>query len=249
VKRSFRGRILVAEDNPVNRRVALGQLRKLGFSADAVTNGLEALEAFARTPYDAVLMDCQMPEMDGYEATGKIRGRENAGRRTPIIAMTAHAMSGDREKCIAAGMDDYVSKPMRIEELEAALDRCVSRGSAKLPEPLDAETLARLRDLRPDDPDGELAELAELFLESAPELVSHARRAFEESAASVLAREAHTLKSSSGTIGARRLEALCVGLERVARAGKIGCAPGLLDAIDAEMHRVSAALDPFRRNP
>ncbi len=120
-------RILVAEDNPVNATVAVKMLEKRGYHAELARDGRQALEMLGAKSYDAVLMDCQMPELDGYEAAAEIRRMENGRTRTPVIAMTAHSMTGDREKCLAAGMDDYLSKPIRSEVLEEMLSRWAPR--------------------------------------------------------------------------------------------------------------------------
>ena len=134
-------RILVAEDNIVNQKVAVRQLLRLGYAADAVATGGEALEAFHRIDYDAILMDCQMPEMDGYTATRLIREAETNGR-IPIIALTANALEGDRERCIEAGMDDYVSKPV----YEAKLSEVLKAWTIGARPPLDPTTAATVAD-------------------------------------------------------------------------------------------------------
>jgi len=122
-----RGRVLIVEDNAANLKVALRMVERLGYHADKAGNGVEAVRMLDNMDYDAVLMDCQMPEMDGYEATRQIRRHEKEGRRTPIIAMTASAMAGDRERCLAAGMDDYVSKPIKLHVVAAVLERWLGR--------------------------------------------------------------------------------------------------------------------------
>jgi CheY-like chemotaxis protein len=124
--------VLVVEDNAANLKVAVRMVERLGYRADMAGNGLEAVKALAHLDYDAVLMDCQMPEMDGYEATRQIRRQEH--RRTPIIAMTASAMAGDRERCLAAGMDDYVSKPIKMHVVAAVLERWLGPAAEHEPE-------------------------------------------------------------------------------------------------------------------
>jgi|CXWL01.1.fsa_nt_gi PAS domain S-box-containing protein len=200
-------RILIADDNNINRKVALGQLSRLGHTADAVASGTEVMAALRNAPYDVILMDCQMPEMDGYDTTRAIRRREaedlGAGqpaRRVHVIAMTAHAMEGDREKCLAAGMDDYISKPVRTDALQAALERCPT--ASALIEALEAAPvdLVRLKEMAGDDAGGQ-KELVDMYLVQADELIGRLHAATQAGAAPEVGRLAHQLGGASATCG------------------------------------------------
>jgi light-regulated signal transduction histidine kinase (bacteriophytochrome)/CheY-like chemotaxis protein len=233
-------RILLAEDNAVNQRVALGQLRGLGYSADAVANGFEALQALAQAPYDIVLMDCQMPELDGYEATAAIRRREGHGKHTWIIAMTANAIAEDREQCLAAGMDDYVSKPVRLHDLEAVLER--ARRPVAAPPAIDPRGIEALRALPEEDGESLLPGLLVKFIEGAPAEINALRAAVERGDARAGAFVAHRLKGAASHFGAHRLMDLCGEIERAGKAGQLDPLPNLLADTNAELRRVLTAL-------
>jgi len=263
-KLPLRLRVLLAEDNPVNQKIALRQLRKLGCTADAVANGNEAVDAVQRIPYDVILMDCQMPELDGYEATRRIRQLETtltATSRPPlrIIAMTANALDRDREACLAAGMDDYVSKPVHLADLQAALLQVPHRippspspsappsptaASPAAEEPvLDLAGFASLRALQePGEPDA-VAELAGLFLQDAPARLHAIRTAIGESDARRLREAAHSIKGSASNLGARRLASVCSRIETAARQNDLAAAGQLLDDLDNEFARVRFVLE------
>jgi len=246
-------RILIAEDNVVNQKVALHQLQKLGYLADVVDNGRAALDALERTDYDLVFMDCQMPELDGYAATTELRMWERAERKTWIVAMTANSLEGDREKCLAAGMDDYVSKPVKIENLQAAIDRFlgirdlqqdVRDGGATAP--IDLGTIESFRGLEDNAGDDLLAKLIDVFLENTPRVLTDARAALVANSTPGLARAAHTLRGSCSNFGAERMRVACRELEDFSNRGVIEGSEELLAAIEREFSYVRIALERAR---
>jgi|GEM_PF-348365 len=260
-------RILLAEDNVVNQKVALHMLANLGYTADVAANGLEVLEALTRQKYDVVLMDMQMPEMDGLEATQLICQQWPAESRPWIIAMTANALQGDRERCLAAGMNDYVSKPVRREELARALDQVRPSSeqldgqpashlngeqgkNGALPAPdeavLDANTLAELHDLLGDQAPQVIAELSDLFVKSAADLLAQMRIALQTQDSGKLYRAAHTLKPSCSHLGAVRFAAMCETLERMGKAEQLEGASEKLAALETEFERVKLALEVIK---
>jgi two-component system sensor histidine kinase/response regulator len=242
--------VLVAEDNEVNQKVAVRILEKLGYRVEVADNGQEALAACARARYDAVLMDGQMPEMDGYEATRRIREREGTGRRTPIIAMTASAMKGDREKCLEAGMDDYVSKPVTPEQIESVLSRWIKAPAVDLGAATDAapgagEVLdeAIVQSLMSVDDDGSLLdEVVATFFRIAPLRLAALRKAARGSAAQ-LERAAHSFLGSCGNLGCRRMAELCARLEVLGRSGSTSGAGALVLALEEEYAAVTPHLE------
>ena len=236
-------RILIAEDNPVNQKVALGQLRKLGYRAEAVGNGFEALQALGQIAYDIVLMDCHMPEMDGYEATAAIRQHEGHARHTWIIAMTANAIQGDREKCLAAGMDDYISKPVRLNELGEALERANHPVAEREDDTvIDCDRIEELRALCDGMGDEVLADLTQLFVGQAPQLIAELFAAHAAADLSGMTATAHFLKGSSGQFGAHHLQHLCAEIEKAGRQQSIHQLPDLLESVAREVQHVIAAL-------
>jgi CheY-like chemotaxis protein len=227
-------RILLAEDNAMNQKVALRLLEQLGYRADVATNGVEAIEALERQPYDVVLMDVQMPELDGLDATRQICERWPEETRPHIIAMTANALPEDREACFAAGMNDYVAKPLANGDVGAAAVGYVS---------LDDAALGSLRDLGGDE---FLSEVIDAFLADAPALIATLRSSLDEKSSEELRRAAHTLKSNGATLGAQEFAELCLALEQQARAGELDGAAGLVDRIEHEYRPLEEALSALR---
>lgn len=249
-----RVRILVVEDNPVNQKVTTHILRKAGFQCDVAANGREALDAVAKMNYDVILMDCQMPVMDGFEATQAIRTHKLTHiRHLPIIAMTAGAMEGDRERCIEAGMDDYLSKPVKPEALIEVLKRRL---------PPDDETDEREKDNRYSAPDinsesldlkalldvvdgdmGFLMQLTDRMLKDTPAKIEEMRVALSEGDISTIARHAHSIKSSVATFGAHKLEMICGIMAEFTPEQDVEQVRGHLNELEQEWLAVEQALN------
>ena len=249
------GRVLLAEDNPVNQVLMVEMLRLLGVDATLVPDGRAAVDALATDRFDAVLMDCQMPVLDGFEATAEIRRREADradGTRAPIIALTANALEGDRERCLAAGMDEYLSKPVGSRELGDVLARWLpergARPTAVSPDfeataddpsvalpTLDEAVFAEVIGMAAEAPDGFLERLLGTFRASAAEDLAGLAAGLEAGDAALVAARAHRLKSGGANWGAARFAAACQALESAARAGELAEVPSLLERV-AEAH-------------
>jgi CheY-like chemotaxis protein len=235
-------RILVAEDNLINRAVATGVLEKQGHLLVHAATGREAVEAFSDGSFDLILMDLQMPEMDGFEATHQIRELEKiTGSHTRIVAMTAHAMAGDRERCLAEGMDDYVSKPLRKEDLLRALE------AVSVAEHDDRTEMTphynREQLLTQCDGDEDLmAELVSIFRDNTPQIIQAIGEVVEKRDAPGLATQAHKLLSSLGTFGAGRARALALALEKHGQENDFRGAKERFTELERETDKIYAAL-------
>ena len=261
-RRKIEGKILLVEDNPMNQEVTLGMLSVLGCVADVAGNGRECLDALAATRYDLVLMDCQMPVMDGYAATRALRAREKESGEghLPVVALTANALAGDSDACLAVGMDGYLSKPFTIQKLENTLSTWLSverekeRGGAEAPEepaktakppssPIDKTILDGIRELEGPGNHGFFERILNLYLSGATGLVGEVLSAAEKGDSESLLRAAHILKSSSANVGATGLSHLCREIEGKARAGEpVAAGDPLLPKFEGEFLSVRESL-------
>ncbi|MEB3339543.1 response regulator [Okeania sp.] len=244
-------KILLAEDNVVNQKVAVNILKNLGYRADIVANGFEVLVALHRQFYDVVLMDVQMPEMDGLSATQHICSEWVKEERPRIIAMTANAMQGDREKCLNAGMDDYITKPVRREALITALSKCSALQKeivkaekvdiTESEEAVDTGVLEELKEMAGNDSEM-VVEIIDCYLEDSPKLLDEISQAVQEKDSELLRTSAHSMKSSSASVGAIKLSQFCKKLEYIGRGGTTEGANVIFSEAKEEYVRVEAAL-------
>ncbi|HXG80820.1 MAG TPA: response regulator, partial [Sphingomicrobium sp.] len=251
-------RVLVVEDHPVNQRVARLMLEQLGCRVDVAANGREAIDQLELLPYDVVLMDCEMPVMDGFAATREIRRREGAGKHQLIIAMTAKALQGDRERCLEAGMDDYLPKPIMLEDLVRTLRRWQSKGegetptavpparaeaeAAPAPDGVDRAVLDRLRAMAEATDPGLLEQIIAAYVSDTRKRLARLREAHAAGDAATVRETAHALKGASASVGAQRLAQLALELETRAAAESLDGIAAILPEIDGEYTQVHKAL-------
>jgi CheY-like chemotaxis protein len=240
-------RVLLAEDNAVNQKLALRQLQKLGYHASAASNGTEVLQELQRVSYDVVLMDCQMPEMDGYEVTRRVRDFEKLNpSRAPvyIIAVTAHALEGDRERCLSAGMNDYLTKPLHIAQLGAALERAVRRRRSVEHSDvvLDPVCIAGLKELREPGQADPLVELSDLFSRESDACVRRMDDGLTARDSNATTRAAHSLKGSASNLGANKLAKACSDVEQSARVSDWTQVSAQLEELKTQLRRVRESL-------
>jgi CheY-like chemotaxis protein/HPt (histidine-containing phosphotransfer) domain-containing protein len=233
-------RVLLAEDSPVSQRVATAMLEHLGFAVDVASDGAAAVEAAGLVPYELILMDCQMPLLDGYEATGEIRHLERSATRTPIVGVTASAMKTDQQRCLGAGMDDYLPKPLTLKSLAAVMERWApatqDAGDAAVLDPVMVDNLLGLGG------DELLGHLVELFRSESATRVAELHEGLDGDG-EALSRSAHGLRGASANLGATGLAALCATLETDGPTGDRASNTKLVEAVEAELVRVHAALD------
>jgi CheY-like chemotaxis protein len=243
-------RVLLAEDHPVNQRLAVALLEDAGHSVVVANDGQDALEHLERKSFDLVLMDVQMPRMDGFQATAAIRAaEEGTGRHLKIIAMTAHAMKGDHERCLAAGMDGYISKPLQPEQFLAVIegrDKPADATGAEAglaPVVFDREEALKraLRD------HGLLREVADLFLADCPGLLAEFRAGLDNADRHRLELAAHRMKGAAANLSAPRVVALAERLEELAHAGRLAEARSAFPDLEHEVGRLGGALEVLRR--
>jgi CheY-like chemotaxis protein len=256
--------VLIAEDNVISQRVAAAMLRHLGFAVDVVADGGAAVAAAMLTPYRIILMDCQIPGLDGYQATAEIRRLQGPSRRTPIVAVTGSESMSDEQRCLAAGMDDFLSKPLRLKSLGAAVARWVPHTSLedgdepaasvqagigapmRVFEPvrgvLDPLVVARLERLGSASGEDLVGQLAVLFLADAQLRIGSLRLALANGDTAGIVRAAHFLTGSSANLGATELSRLCGVLAREAAPTGLADRRAMVDGIEAELDRVRAAL-------
>ena len=255
---AMRGNILLVEDNLINQQVALGILQIHGYSVAVANHGREALEAHAQGAFDLILMDCHMPEMDGFEATMEIRRLEESsiGKHVPIIALTANAMAHDREQCLNAGMDDHLSKPFSQQTILAMLERWMpqaastqsqaaelaARATAKAAEVLDRRVLDQLSNVRTNGKPEMLARVINLYLVESPKLIQKLKHAAGAGDAPQIERSAHSLRSCSANLGANTLSRYCEDIEASARRADTEEARKILAKIETEHTCVQRAL-------